>query len=110
MYFRGTCSLTLKELCRLRVLKCKVLRRILETEEEVTGKRTKQHNVQLLELYSWPDIFWVIKSKECRMDRACGSMGEKRNTFKVLVRKPEGNKSLPLPRRRGKNNIKICLK
>jgi hypothetical protein len=54
--------------------------------------------------------FLVIKSKESGTDRACGSVGEKRNTFRVVVRKPEGKKSLPLPRLRWKNNIKMCLK
>jgi hypothetical protein len=36
--------------------------------------------------------------------------GEKRNAFRVVVRKPEGKKSLPLPRRRWKNNIKMFPK
>jgi hypothetical protein len=60
MYGRGNCSLALKELRRLRLLKYEVLRRILETkgeEEEVTGDRKRQHNVELLEVCSWPDIF-----------------------------------------------------
>jgi hypothetical protein len=67
------------------VLKYNVLRRIMGTkEEEVTGDRTKQHNEDELEFCSWPDIFWVIKSKVSGMGRACGSMGEKRNTW-VLI-------------------------
>jgi len=46
---RGTCSVSLKELRRLRVLEHKVLKRKLETkEEEVTGDRTKQHNVEII--------------------------------------------------------------
>jgi len=46
---RGTCSVSLKELHRLRVLEYKVLKRTLETkEEEVTGDRTKQHNVEII--------------------------------------------------------------
>jgi len=90
-------SITLKELSRLKMLKYKVLRRILETkEEEVTGNRTKQHNVELHGMCSWPDIFGVIKSKESSMERACGSMGDKRNTLRVVMRKPDGKKSLPL--------------
>jgi hypothetical protein len=52
----------------------------------------------------------VIKSKERGTDRTCDNVGENRNTFRVVVRKPEGKKSLPLPRLRWKNNIKMFLK
>jgi hypothetical protein len=34
-------------------------------------------------------------------------MGERRGTYRVLVGKPEGRKSLGRPRRRWKNNIKM---
>jgi hypothetical protein len=36
-------------------------------------------------------------------------MGEKRNEYKMLVRKPEGKKPLGRPRRRWANNIKMDL-
>jgi len=70
---------------------------------------TQPINVEILQLCSWPDIFCVIKSKESGIDGACGIMGEKRNTFRVVTSKPEGKKSLPLPRSRWKNNIKMYL-
>jgi hypothetical protein len=36
-------------------------------------------------------------------------MGEKRNVYRLLVRKPEGKRPLRRPRRRGIDNIKIDL-
>jgi hypothetical protein len=37
-------------------------------------------------------------------------MGNKRNSYKVLVGKPEGKRPLGRPRRRWEDNIKIDLK
>jgi hypothetical protein len=37
-------------------------------------------------------------------------MGEKRNAYRILVRKPEGERSLRRPRRRWADNIKIDLR
>jgi hypothetical protein len=36
-------------------------------------------------------------------------MGEKRNTYKILVRKPEGERPLRRPSRRWEDNIRIGL-
>ena len=36
-------------------------------------------------------------------------MGDRRSVFRVLVRKPEGKRSLGRPRRRWKDNIKMDL-
>jgi hypothetical protein len=36
-------------------------------------------------------------------------MGEKRNVYRLLVEKPEGNKPLGRPRRRWMDNIKMDL-
>jgi hypothetical protein len=37
-------------------------------------------------------------------------MGEKRNAYRILVAKPEGNRLLGKPRRRWVDNIKMDLK
>jgi hypothetical protein len=39
------------------------------------------------------------------MGRACGTNGEKRNMYRILVGKPEGKRPLGRPRRRWVDNI-----
>jgi hypothetical protein len=39
-----------------------------------------------------------------------GSVGERRNVYRVLVGRPEGKRPLGRPRRRRESNIKIELK
>jgi hypothetical protein len=41
------------------------------------------------------------------MGGACGTYGEKRGTYRVLVGKPEGKRPLGRPRRRWEDNITI---
>jgi len=61
LYGCETWSLTLQEECRLRVFENRVLRRIL-----VDGEWRKLHNEELYDLYSSPDIIWVIKSRRMK--------------------------------------------
>lgn len=44
--------------------------------------------------------------KDGEIGRECSMLEEKRNTYKILMRKPEGKKPLGRPRHRLKNNIK----
>jgi hypothetical protein len=41
------------------------------------------------------------------MGRVCSTIGEKRNEYTLLLRKPEGKKLLGSPRPRWMDNIKI---
>jgi hypothetical protein len=51
----------LKEECRLRVFKNRVLRRIFgPRRDKVTGEWRKLHNEELNDLYFSPSIVWVI--------------------------------------------------
>jgi hypothetical protein len=43
------------------------------------------------------------------MGSACSTNGEKRNPYRILVGKPEGNRPLGRPRRRWVDNITMDL-
>jgi hypothetical protein len=52
----------------------------------------------------------MIKSRRMRWAGHVSRMGEKRNTYRTLVGKPEGKKLLGRPRRRWVDNIKMGLR
>jgi hypothetical protein len=62
LYGCETWSLTLREERRLRVFENMVLMRIFGPKsDEVAGEWRKRHNEELRDLYSSPNIVWVIK-------------------------------------------------
>ena len=78
-----------------------VLRRIFgPRRDEVTGEWRRLHNEELNDLYSSPNIVWVIKSRRMRWAGHVARMGEERGVYRVLVGKPEGRRPLGRPRRR----------
>jgi len=80
----------LKEARRLRVLGNRVLRRMFRPKrDEVTEKGRKGHKEELNDLYSSPNIVWVIKSRRMRWAGHVARRGESRGVYKVLVGKTE---------------------
>jgi hypothetical protein len=66
----------------------RVLRRIFGLKrDEVKGKWRKLHNEELRDLYSSPSIIRIIKSRRMRWTGHVARMGEKRNAYRLLVRK-----------------------
>ncbi|KAJ4438672.1 hypothetical protein ANN_14619 [Periplaneta americana] len=96
---------------RLRVFENKVLRKIFGAKrDEVTGEWRKLHNTELHSLYSSPDIIRNTKSRRLRWARHVARMGESRNSYRVLVGRPEGKRPLGRPRRRWEDNTKMDLR
>jgi hypothetical protein len=56
------------------------------------------HNKELHNLYCPQNIIKVIKSRRMRWAWHVASMGEKRNVYRVLVRKSEGKRPVERPR------------
>jgi hypothetical protein len=103
-------SLTFREERRLRVFEKRVLRGIFGPKrDEMIGECRKLHNEELSDLYSSPNIVWVIKSRRMRWAGHVVHMGESRVVYRVLVGKPEGERPLGRPRRRWEDNIKMEL-
>jgi hypothetical protein len=86
----------------------RVLRRVFEPKrDEVRGEWRKLHYEKLNDLYSLPNIVWVVKSRRLRWAGYVARMGEERGVHRVLVGKPEGKRPLGRPRRRWEDNIKM---
>jgi hypothetical protein len=75
----------------------------------VTGGWRKLHNEELHHLYSSPSIIGIITPKRMMWAGHVARIGEKRNVYTLLVRKPKGKRPLEKPRRRWTDNIKMDL-
>jgi hypothetical protein len=83
------------------VFENRVLKRIFGPKrDEVTGEWRKLYNEELRDLYSSPSIMGIVKLRRMRWAGHVTRIGEKRNTYRLLVGKPEGKRSLGRPRRR----------
>ena len=90
-------SLTLREERRLKVFENRVLRNVfVPKRDDVTGEWRKLRNEELSYLYSSPNIVRVVRVKSRRMRWAghVARMGKGRGVHRVLVEKPEGQRSL----------------
>jgi hypothetical protein len=95
----------IREEHRLGVFENRVLRTIFGPKrDEVTGEWRKLHNEELHDLYYSPSIIRIIKARRMRWAGHVARMGEKKNTYRLLVGKPERR-----PRRWWLNNIKMDL-
>jgi hypothetical protein len=92
------------------VFENRVLRGIFGPKrDEVTGEWRRLHNEELYDLYSSPNIIWVIKSRRMRWAGHVARMGEGRGAYRILVGTREGKRPLGRPRRRWEDNIEMDL-
>jgi len=109
-YGYETWLLTLREERRLRMSENRLMRGIFGPKrDEVTRECRKLHNEELNDLYSSPNIVWVIKSRRIIWAGHVARMEERRGVYRILVGKPEEKRQLGRPRRRWENNIKMDL-
>ena len=73
------------------------------------GEWRRLHNEELNDLYSSPNIVWVIKSRRMRWVGHVAHMGEERGVYRVLVGKLEVKRPLGRPRRRWVDTIRMDL-
>jgi len=72
------------------MLENRVLRIIFGPKSEDTTAGCRElHNEELHDLYSSPNVIRVIKSRRMRWAEHLARMGERRDVYRVLVRKPE---------------------
>jgi hypothetical protein len=70
------------------VFENRVLRRIYGPKKnEVTGGWRKLHNEKIHNLYSPPSIIRMVKSRRLKWAGQVARMGEKRNSYNILVGK-----------------------
>jgi hypothetical protein len=94
----------------MRVFENRVLRKIFGPKrDEVTESWRKLHNEELHNLRSSPSIIRMIKSRKMRWEGRVARIVEKRNAYRILMGKPEGNKPLRRSRHRWEDNTKICF-
>jgi hypothetical protein len=67
------------------------------------------HNEELNDLYTYPTIVRVMKSRRLRWAEHVARMEEGRGVYRVLVGKPEGKRQLGRPRRRWEDNKMMDL-
>jgi hypothetical protein len=66
-------------------------------------------NKELRDLYPSLSITRISKSRRVRWAGHVARMGENRNAYRLLVRKPKGKRPLGRPRRRWVDNIRMDL-
>ena len=89
----------------------KVLRKIFGAKrDEITGEWKKLHNAELHALYYSPNIIRSLKSRRLIWAGNVARTEQSRNAYRVLVRKPEGQRPLGRPRRIWENNIRMDLR
>jgi hypothetical protein len=93
------------------VFENRALRRIFGPKrDEATGEWRRLHNEELDDLYSSPNIIWMIKSRRMRWMGRVACIRERRGACRIWVGRLEGRRPLGRPRRRWEVNIKMDVR
>jgi hypothetical protein len=93
------------------VFESKVLRRIFGPRREiVSGGWRRLHNEELLNLYASPNIIRAIKSGRIGWADHVARVAEMRNSYTVLVGKPERKRPLGRRRRTWEDDIRMDIR
>jgi hypothetical protein len=88
----------------------RALRRIFGPKRaEVKGGCRRQHNEELHNLYASPNVIGIIKSRRIIWTRHVALIKEMRNSYSILVGKPEEKRRLERPSRRWKTVLEWIL-
>jgi hypothetical protein len=85
-------------------------RRFRPKRDEIIGDWRILHNEELYNLESPPNTIRMIMSRRMRRAGQLAHMEEKRNAYRILMRKPEGKRPLGRPRHRWEDNIKMDVR
>ena len=96
---------------RLRVLENGGLRKLSwPKRDEVSEEWRRLHKDELYDLYSSPNIIWVIKSGRMKWVGRVARVGDGRGAYRVLVGIPVGNRRLGRPSLNGRIILKWDFK
>jgi hypothetical protein len=92
------------------VFENRVLRRIFGPKrDKVTGEWRRLHNEEFNDLYSSPNIIWLIKSRRLRWAGHVARMNKGSGAYRILVWRPQGRRPLGRPKHRWEGDIKMDL-
>jgi hypothetical protein len=94
---------------KIRIYKTVILPVVLYGCETWSLTLREEHILGVFENRVLRMIFRIIKARRMRWAEHVARMGEKRNAYRLLVRKPEGRRPLGRPRRTWLDNIRMNL-
>jgi hypothetical protein len=93
------------------VFENRLLRKIFRPKrEEVAEGWRRLHNEELHNLCTSPNIIRMIKSRRMRWVVYVTCIGEMKNSYNILVGKPEGKRPLVRQRCRWEDNIRMDIR
>jgi hypothetical protein len=83
---------------------------ILLKRDEMIGSQRKLHTEDLHNLFSFPSMNRMMKSRKMRCSRHVARMGEEKNVYRIFMGKLKGRKTLGRCKCRLVDNIKMDLR